>query len=258
MESDVTTHHSSSVPVPPAFARTDLSRRTMLRGLGVVGIGALLSQCLSGGTAAAAATPNRAARRAMAAKSAPAGTLHKQIRSVGDAPLATQPTPYYLQASSELSQDYFLTDDVILGTDDEVIPFVNPFNNGAVEAIVFAGGALSHLRRDATAASGWSYEAIDLQGVLTSVSDVAGAASGQQVYLLAFGQPGDETDNPVGAPAWLTKLDAANTWDPGALATWEDLNYDSTSLRGPIKGGCLLYTSPSPRDGLLSRMPSSA
>ena len=23
-------------------------------------------------------------------------------------------------------------------------------------------------------------------------------------------------------------------------------------------GGCLLYTSPSPRDGLLSRMPSSA
>ena len=25
-----------------------------------------------------------------------------------------------------------------------------------------------------------------------------------------------------------------------------------------IPGGCLLYTSPSPRDGLLSRMPSSA
>ena len=27
---------------------------------------------------------------------------------------------------------------------------------------------------------------------------------------------------------------------------------------GPIPGACLLYTSPSPRDGLLSRMPSSA
>ena len=25
-----------------------------------------------------------------------------------------------------------------------------------------------------------------------------------------------------------------------------------------VYGGCLLYTSPSPRDGLLSRMPSSA
>ena len=30
------------------------------------------------------------------------------------------------------------------------------------------------------------------------------------------------------------------------------------SAIGPYKGGCLLYTSPSPRDGLLSRMPSSA
>ena len=27
---------------------------------------------------------------------------------------------------------------------------------------------------------------------------------------------------------------------------------------GGPDGGCLLYTSPSPRDGLLSRMPSSA
>ena len=27
---------------------------------------------------------------------------------------------------------------------------------------------------------------------------------------------------------------------------------------GPVVGTCLLYTSPSPRDGLLSRMPSSA
>ena len=31
----------------------------------------------------------------------------------------------------------------------------------------------------------------------------------------------------------------------------------STSL-SPLTSGCLLYTSPSPRDGLLSRMPSSA
>ena len=30
------------------------------------------------------------------------------------------------------------------------------------------------------------------------------------------------------------------------------------SLAGYLSGGCLLYTSPSPRDGLLSRMPSSA
>ena len=37
--------------------------------------------------------------------------------------------------------------------------------------------------------------------------------------------------------------------------------YRRTGLAAPWKGGsctCLLYTSPSPRDGLLSRMPSSA
>ena len=32
---------------------------------------------------------------------------------------------------------------------------------------------------------------------------------------------------------------------------------DSSALDAALKG-CLLYTSPSPRDGLLSRMPSSA
>ena len=33
----------------------------------------------------------------------------------------------------------------------------------------------------------------------------------------------------------------------------------SDCFHGALKhGGCLLYTSPSPRDGLLSRMPSSA
>ena len=33
---------------------------------------------------------------------------------------------------------------------------------------------------------------------------------------------------------------------------------DDGHMVGSVSGGCLLYTSPSPRDGLLSRMPSSA
>ena len=32
----------------------------------------------------------------------------------------------------------------------------------------------------------------------------------------------------------------------------------NTKYLNEVKEGCLLYTSPSPRDGLLSRMPSSA
>ena len=34
-----------------------------------------------------------------------------------------QPAPYYVQASCELSEDYFLTDDVVIGADDKVMPF---------------------------------------------------------------------------------------------------------------------------------------
>ena len=34
--------------------------------------------------------------------------------------------------------------------------------------------------------------------------------------------------------------------------------YGGVALNSPVGGFCLLYTSPSPRDGLLSRMPSSA
>ena len=39
-----------------------------------------------------------------------------------------------------------------------------------------------------------------------------------------------------------------------------DLGMESIALtdHGVMYGVCLLYTSPSPRDGLLSRMPSSA
>ena len=36
---------------------------------------------------------------------------------------------------------------------------------------------------------------------------------------------------------------------------WKKINLEEIQTR---MNGCLLYTSPSPRDGLLSRMPSSA
>ena len=39
---------------------------------------------------------------------------------------------------------------------------------------------------------------------------------------------------------------------------WYDNPIDATFKTGILYEGCLLYTSPSPRDGLLSRMPSSA
>ena len=47
------------------------------------------------------------------------------------------------------------------------------------------------------------------------------------------------------------------------LGTWGDTLPEGTNTEEPSPGdrlhdACLLYTSPSPRDGLLSRMPSSA
>ena len=51
-------------------------------------------------------------------------------------------------------------------------------------------------------------------------------------------------------------LDAPFPLDPAGLAFAIDINNDGDPTNDPPT--CLLYTSPSPRDGLLSRMPSSA
>ena len=68
---------------------------------------------------------------------------------------AGQPGPCYLQASCELSEDYFLTDDVLLTPTDTVIPFTSA--SGAAEAFVLSRGTPSHLHRRATAPGGWVY-----------------------------------------------------------------------------------------------------
>ena len=44
----------------------------------------------------------------------------------------------------------------------------------------------------------------------------------------------------------------------GYLLPWDEKAYWATVVGVEIASTCLLYTSPSPRDGLLSRMPSSA
>jgi hypothetical protein len=71
------------------------------------------------------------------------------------------PTPYYVQASCELSEDYFLTEDVLIGADDKVMPFVNS-QNSMVEAVVLTHDSngqpsLAHLHRDPAVTSGWTF-----------------------------------------------------------------------------------------------------
>jgi hypothetical protein len=164
-------------------------------------------------------------------------------------PAPAQPVPYYLQASSELSREFFLTDNVAIYSGDQVLPFVNPKNGNAVEALVFSGGTLSHLRRDPTAATGWSFGGFNLQGVFSSVNDIALAANGTDVYVLIFGSGGDVNDNPAGAPAWLTNLTGPATWAEGELITYDQLEIDGSAEVGTVKGGisregsCYFYTT---------------
>ena len=156
----------------------------------------------------------------------------------------TQPVPFSLQASSELSRDFYLTDEVKIQSGDQVLPFVNPNNGNVVEALVFSSGTLSHLRRDPTQAAGWSYAPFDLQGVFHTVSKVALAANGTDVYALLFGDIAE-----TGNPAWLTKLTGAATWDAGLSIGYDDLGLDPATDLGTVTGGisregtCYFYTS---------------
>jgi hypothetical protein len=166
-------------------------------------------------------------------------------------PTITQQTPYSLQASCELSEDHFLTSDLIIGTKDEVIPFVNPYTK-MVEAIVYSSagsGSVYHLQRDPSATTGWTPVVIDLTGNVTDPANVAVASDGSAVYMLVYGTP----DNNSGGPAWLTQLSSATTWAEGYNATYDELGFGNlpidTNTIGGFKGGidqhsnCYFYAS---------------
>ena len=62
--------------------------------------------------------------------------------------------PFSVQGSCVLSEDYFLTGQVIIGDNDLIRPFVRP--DGTVEALVVQDGNLAYLHRDPAATSGWT------------------------------------------------------------------------------------------------------
>jgi hypothetical protein len=72
------------------------------------------------------------------------------------------PTPFQVQASCELSEDYFLSDQVIVQATDRIMPFSRP--DGTVEALVLSGGNLAHLHKDSAATTGWTYTVVQVGG----------------------------------------------------------------------------------------------
>ena len=59
--------------------------------------------------------------------------------------------------------------------------------------------------------------------------------------------------------AWERRYGVPSTSrSEGGYRLYDDHALDAVRRMRTLIDGCLLYTSPSPRDGLLSRMPSSA
>lgn len=150
--------------------------------------------------------------------------------------------PYTVQASCELSQDYFLTTDIVMQGSDEVIPFINPYLK-QVEAIVFSPsandgkGAVNHLQRDPAASTGWKLVPVDYTANLITATYVAVADNGSTAYLMIYSADTEIT------PVWLTELTSAAAWDTtGVLADAEALGLIELGLSlstplGPFKGG---------------------
>ena len=66
-------------------------------------------------------------------------------------------------------------------------------------------------------------------------------------------------DNPITAFAeWLSEAEKTELNDPNAMSVATVDSFGMPNVRVVLLKGCLLYTSPSPRDRTRSRMPSSA
>ena len=106
---------------------------------------------------------------------------------------------------------------------------------------------------DGAAAAKRIAEVARAEGIAEEHADAAGVIAGVLVnrYLVANGEPGS-------LRLLLSDPDAREVAEEGAEHDGSGNAQVMLEVLGPRGEVCLLYTSPSPRDGLLSRMPSSA
>lgn len=133
--------------------------------------------------------------------------------------------PFSVQGSCVLSEDYFLTDKVIMNADDIVRPFVRA--DGTVEALILSGGVVSHLRRSGTATSGWTCTPLpapaDIPQALEPVDIATVTAHDGTVWALVLRRfTGTELT------VMMTSLLSL-----GSSGTWEDVQ-DSDLSRGGL------------------------
>ena len=97
-----------------------------------------------------------------------------------------------------------------------------------------------------------------ITNVALAILIIAVSASTLLANQKFVGTDGNDQNSGIGyAQRWRTLSHALQNLEPGDTLTILNGNYD---IRNDYAGsnGCLLYTSPSPRDRTRSRMPSSA
>jgi hypothetical protein len=160
----------------------------------------------------------------------PGGSGLKPARVRDETGTPVQPGPYIVQASCDLSEDYFLTSEVLLTLQagDTVLPFLNT-TSGATEAIVLCGGTLSHLRRNPSVAAGWSYHVIDAVPFTGITTAAVVSSSTHNAMIMAAGPRSTNPKNPLGMCQLALEADGA-TW------TCPSNGWFDSQLAGPIAG----------------------
>ena len=87
---------------------------------------------------------------------------------------------------------------------------------------------------------------------LEPITKTQNSPAGVRVVL----KPATDSGSSIHLKDWLSEFDLSPTWIQ--LRPQQGVSKAIPILSETQNYPCLLYTSPSPRDGLLSRMPSSA
>ena len=161
--SDQASPQSPAAPFAQEGHPSGVSRRALMQSGGVLSLATLLASPLFA-TAASAQTPNTR-HRPKHGKHGKHGAHAKRGKAAG-ARLGAQAgtfsvLPYQIQASAELTEDYFITTQVMVTPQDRLLPFTAP--SGQTEAVLFSSssGTVSHILRDASQQSGWATATIN-------------------------------------------------------------------------------------------------
>ena len=129
--------------------------------------------------------------------------------------------------------------------------------NGATHLAAFGGSTISD-NNTIKGALGELETAVEARALITSLANVATTGSYNDLLNLpTLGTAAATASTDYATAAQGTLADSAI--QPADLATVATTgSYNDLANLPTLFSGCLLYTSPSPRDATLSRMPSSA